>query len=447
MTWFREKFNIKKNYNLKKINFDFNLEKIFKIAIFFLPSAPLISGILIFISGISSTFKRKGSYFSDKWNIPFFILGLLMIISTIFSNNQIINYLNEIYNFSPNGLTNPSNFLIKSNWLNLFNWIPYFWFFWVLQYFSFRPEQRKSISLIVISGSVPVFLTGIMQYFFNFNGPFIFLNGLITWYSKPITDFNGLSGLFSNANYTGTWLNIIWPFSIAFLLEKKDKLYSNLVAVIFLLLTLFTTIFTLSRNAWLGLILGLIIMFGPKILKWLIPLITFIISPIILSTSIIKNQFLINFTRKIVPKFFWEYKFNNIGLENIENFGRLEIWKFAIEYIQKSPFWGWGSSTFPLLFEINKGLYKGHTHNLFLELSFSYGVLSTLLFSFIISRIIWMAYKKNIYENNNLEPYDQAWKASFIIVLFSQMFDLQYFDFRVGIMFWFLLSGLRNLIK
>jgi len=77
LTWFREKFNIKKNYNLKKINFDFNLEKIFKIAIFFLPSAPLISGILIFISGISSTFKRKGSYFSDKWNIPFFIFEIL----------------------------------------------------------------------------------------------------------------------------------------------------------------------------------------------------------------------------------------------------------------------------------------------------------------------------------------------------------------------------------
>ena len=148
-----------------------------------------------------------------------------------------------------------------------------------------------------------------------------------------------------------------------------------------------------------------------------------------------------------MPRFFWEYKFNNISLENFENFGRLEIWKFAIEYIQNIPFWGWGSSAFPLLFEINKGLYKGHTHNLFLELAFSYGLLGAILFFATILRIIWMANYKNIYENNNLELYDQAWKASFIIVLFSQMFDLQYFDFRVGIMFWFLLSGLRNLIK
>ena len=92
--------------------------------------------------------------------------------------------------------------------------------------------------------------------------------------------------------------------------REKDKLYSNLVAVIFLYL-IYLLQFSRSRNAWLGLILGLIIMYGPKILKWLIPLITFIISPIILSTSIINNQFLINFSRKIVPNFL-EYKFNYI---------------------------------------------------------------------------------------------------------------------------------------
>ena len=370
-----------------------------------------------------------------------------MIVSTIFSTYQIIYDPNGIYDFSSNNLPNSTNFLITSNWLRLFNWIPYFWFFWVLQYFSFSYEQRKSVSLILIAGTVPVYITGLMQYFFNLNGPFIFLNGLITWYSKPIMGYNGLSGLFSNANYTGTWLNIIWPFCIAFLRERKDKFYPKIVSVIFLLLTFFSTILTLSRNAWIGLFLGFIIMYGPKILKWFLPLITFIVSPIIISTSIIKNEFLTNFARKIVPKFFWGYKFNNIGIENFENFGRLEIWKFAIDYISISPFWGWGSSAFPLFFEINTNLYKAHTHNLFLEIAFSYGLVSTLLFIFIISRIIWMAYKKNIYEKNKLELYDQAWKASFIVVLFSQMFDLQYFDFRVGIMFWFLLSGLRNLIK
>ena len=52
-----------------------------------------------------------------------------MIMSTIFSTNQIIYDQNEIYNFSPNDLTNSLNFLITSNWLSLFNWIPIFGFF------------------------------------------------------------------------------------------------------------------------------------------------------------------------------------------------------------------------------------------------------------------------------------------------------------------------------
>ena len=407
----------------------------------------MVSAILILISVIFSIFKRRGSYFSDKWNIPFFILGLLMIITTIFSTYQIIYDPNEIYNSTSHNLNISNKSLIFSNWLGLFNWIPYFWFFWALQFFSFTYEQRKTIGLILISGTVPVFFSGIMQYFFNINGPFIFLNGLITWYSKPINGYNGLSGLFSNANYTGTWLNIIWPFSIAFFLEKKENLFLKSLAFIFIILTFLTTTLTLSRNAWIGLILGLLIICGTKFFKWLLPIISIVITPIIFSLGIIRNQLLINLSRRIVPEFFWLYKFNNIGIENLENFGRIEIWKFAFDYIAISPFWGWGSAAFPILFEIKTGIYKGHTHNFLTELAFSYGVISLILFIFPIIKIIWISYKKDIYDSEKPRLYDEAWKASFLVILFSQMFDLQYFDFRIGFMFWFLLGGLRNLIK
>ena len=32
---------------------------------------------------------------------------------------------------------------------------------------------------------------------------------------------SGLTGLFNNANYAGAWLNIIWAFSLALLIDKK----------------------------------------------------------------------------------------------------------------------------------------------------------------------------------------------------------------------------------
>ena len=97
--------------------------------------------------------------------------------------------------------------------------------------------------------------------------------------------------------------------------------------------------------------------------------------------------------------------------------------------------------------EIKTGIYKGHTHNFLTELAFSYGVISLILFIFPIIKIIWISYKKDIYDSEKPRLYDEAWKASFLVILFSQMFDLQYFDFRIGFMFWFLLGGLRNLIK
>ena len=219
------------------------------------------------------------------------------------------------------------------------------------------------------------------------------------------------------------------------------------IAFIFVFLTFSTTILTLSRNAWIGLILGLIIICGTKIIKWLLPIISIVVSPIIFSLGIINNQTLINFSRRIVPEFFWIYKFNNIGIENLENFGRIEIWKFAFEYISLSPLWGWGAAAFPILFEIKTGIYKGHTHNLFTELAFSFGLIILAIFIFSITKIIWISFKKDIYESKKPRLYDQAWKASFLVILFSQMFDVQYFDFRISLMFWFLLGGLRNLIK
>ena len=68
---------------------------------------------------------------------------------------------------------------------------------------------------------MPVIFTGIGQFFFNWEGPFSTFNGMIVWYLKDILPHLGLSGLFSNQNYAGTWLSIIWPFSLCFVYLNK----------------------------------------------------------------------------------------------------------------------------------------------------------------------------------------------------------------------------------
>ena len=101
-----------------------------------------------------------------------------------------------------------------------------------------------------------------MQYFFKFHGPFVFLNGLITWYSREIEPGDGMTGIFNNSNYLGMWLNIIWPFSIVFFKENLQKPKMRFLSIIILTSVLACTILTFSRNAWLGLILSTILVLG-----------------------------------------------------------------------------------------------------------------------------------------------------------------------------------------
>ena len=384
------------------------------------------------ISGVYASIKRKNSYFCDKWNLPFFIIGILMILNSLLITSKIVSIDLEI--LDP-----------KFIWIGLINWIPYFWSFWAFQYFTFHPDQRKKIGLVLLSGTVPVIISGILQFFFKVNGPFIFLNGIITWYSRPIDAYNGLSGLFSNANYTGSWLNLVLPFSLAFLLEEKEKKSHLLISLSFFILIVISTILTYSRNSILGLFLALILIMGIKTLKWIIPSLIAIGIPISLSIGLIKNNTLIEISRKFVPEIIWNYRFIDFGFENFFDYGRIKIWTFALKLIGMNPLWGWGSSSFPILYRIETGLYKGHAHNLLLEIGVNYGTITLILFLSTITLITLYSITQNI--NDIIYPYDQAWRASFLLVFTNQMFDIQYFDFRIGFAFWLLLGGLRNFIK
>jgi len=407
-------------------------KNIFYLSIFLLASAPFISSIIFLFLGIKLTLNNR-NFFADKWNIPFFFSGFLMICSCLSNTLNKPFFYNQYYD-------------VNLTWIGIFNWIPYFWVFWVFQKFSNKAEERYKICIFLLAGSFPVILTCLIQYFLKVHGPFSFLQGTITWYLNPIHSYNGMSGLFSNANYTGTWLNIIWPFSLVLFFEKRKYFLKKLASNFFLFFIVFCTIFTFSRNAILGLIIGLIIILGYKSLKWILPTLSAISIPIITSIGVIPNQNLIKLSQKIVPEIIWNYRFTSIGIEKLENYGRIEIWNAAINFIVEKPIWGWGSSSFPILYEATANIYKSHTHNLPIELAIGFGIPVAIV---IISSIILLLYfsKEKIFCKKNNNPYDVAWWTSSFLIFISQMFDIQYYDIRIGFVFWLFLGGLRNMIK
>ena len=94
-------------------------------------------------------------------------------------------------------LTNPL-FPVFENWINLFNWLPFFWCFWAFQSFLNTFEKRKECITFFLIGSIPVLIGGFLQFFFRIYGPFSFLNGLFIWYQSPLC-VDQIKGICSSA--------------------------------------------------------------------------------------------------------------------------------------------------------------------------------------------------------------------------------------------------------
>ena len=350
--------------------------KLLYIGVFLLPTAPAVAGFILFLSLLFSKNNNPIDYLKEKTNKVFIIVTILMILSCIYNN-----FNNTI--FLQKGVSSLS-------WISLVNWIPFFWCFWGFQPYLEKQNIRKMVAKLLVIGSIPVIISGFLQYFFNITGPFQILNGLIIWYQKPISLTDGLTGPFNNANYAGSWLTLVWPFSLYYFLINKKKSKKIITAIIcFLFIT--SILLTNSRNSWLGMLISIQIMLGFETIFILIPLIliafiliTFLIS--VLPTSI-RNDFVLFVPMNI---------FNNFPDKSIdfsEAYPRLEIWKFSIENIFKRPHLGWGGGSFPIVYETFKGKWIGHPHNIIFELAFNYGVLTALIISSKVSQYLYKYYK------------------------------------------------------
>ncbi len=423
--------NYVKYKNLVFVRFFNNFTKkdkiFFKLGIFFIPSAFAISAIFIIPSLLIQSFKKGKSIFQDKYNLILFSIGVLMILSCIVQNSFI------------NGHT---GFLIKKylTWVGLFNWITFFWIFSASQDLLKTKRDRISFSYLLTLGTIPVIVSGLGQYFFNWIGPFKILNGFVIWYQRPINEISGLTGLFNHANYAGAWLTIILPLCIAQIFHNSKNKYKSYLLSIILLGIIICIFLTNSRNAWGSSLLTLPIIFGLSSLWWFIPFSLFLATLILITTNNIFKGALQDFLRNLLPNKVW-LEFTQEGFKRLD-VSRFEILNEAKNIILNNLFFGTGAGSFPLIYEINTGFWKGHAHNIFAELAISYGLPSTILFIYFLFKIFIISFKK-IFKNPINNIIDKSiWAASFIFIL-SQMVDIQYFDGRISLVFWLLIAGLK----
>ena len=418
----------------KEINLQEISEKIFLLGLFLLPSTMSLGILLILVSSIATLFFRKDKHIEKNYSILLICISFLMVASCIFQTLNLSNQ--ELYGWE-----------VSLTWLGLLNWIPFFFLFWSTQFFLKTNSQRINAAKFVISGSIPILITGFGQYFLNWQGPFKFLYGTIIWYLKPIENHLGLSGLFSNQNYTGTWLSTIWPLILGLLIINLEKFYKKSILIFMIGSFTFAIILTTSRNAILGIIISIPIVLGLKSL--------FLISIILLFLFFLNSSFLPiptflseNLTR-FLPEQFID-KFNKFGFSNLLEYRRINLWNNTINLLLKKPIFGYGAAFFPIIYAIKYSdpLYtEQHTHNIFLEIASSYGLLVSILLIYLILSIFKKAYKSIKYKISNKKEliFSKSWFASSIIILLSQMNDITYYDGRISVILWILIAGLNKI--
>ena len=402
---------------------------LFFIGIFILPTMLFFAAICLLFAGLIGSFINSKNYFNDNWNKSFFICGLLIILSIFI----------HIFN-----LTSPYGEILDSNLsiIGSFNWLPFFWLFWAFQPYIDSKKKRKKTALFLISGTFPVLISGFGQYFFNWTGPFEIFNGLIVWYQRPMGN-HGLTGPFNNQNYAGAWFSLVWPFSIAFFIEKTKSSLKKSFSIFFLLSIGLAAILTNSRNAWVSILITLPLVLKISSLYWIFPiflLVTLIIT--ITSSELFTGEIQETF-RSIIPDKIWMEFTQKVKLTRLDIF----LSSFKISLIE--PFFGIGGAAFPIIYELQNNVWRGHPHNLFLELAVSYGYPATILIFFNISFLLINSSKvvfNKKFENDPYFSFEKAWWVSIFIFLLSQLADVQYFDGRISIVFWLLLSGLKKII-
>lgn len=399
---------------------------------FFLPSSLIIGLSLLLIASILGSFLCKKSYFKDPWNYSFIIFGVIILLSGLLHNFYITN--NYV------GYWDPSLSIVGMG-----NWIPFIWLFWAIQPYLYTNSSRRLFGLILISGTFPVLISGFGQFFLNWTGPFQTLNGLIVWYQRPIEQPGGLTGLFNHQNYAGSWLVFVWPFCLALFLEKRDNIFRKLVAISFLFSVGFAAFLTYSRNAWVGLITTIPIVIGKKI-YYFIPFLTLIILILIYVITPISSNEIQNFLRDLIPeRILLEFtKEGYIGLDAT----RKDIYMSALNLIKNNPIIGTGASSFSAIFHLETNFWKGHSHNILLELAVSYGLPAMIIFLITITFLLILS-GKAIFLNSRvykISLYDRAFWASLFFFSISQLVDIQYFDGKISVITWILIAGLKNII-
>ena len=401
-----------------------------------------VSTILLFLS-ITILFSSLSlpQFANDRFGIGIIVL----ICFFIFVINSIVNKFSFEFNFIDflllllicvSLVSTFSSYFLKESLMGLFKCFVFLIWYFVAK-FTLQNSSNKVFTNLWIIVTITA-LIGIYQYVIG-------VEPLATWEDPNAeTTYTRVYSTLGNPNLLAGYLIPILPIAIVLQFKNKlgwlFKIFSSAVILICL-------IFTGSRGAYLGLIVGFIFS-------------VFVLLNYLINKVKEKNKTVLFFglffcfiVVIVGISFLFPVVFERISTiftlrEHSSNSYRVNVWLACLQMLRDN--WligiGPGNNTFRLAYGLYmiSGFDALAAYNIFLEFAIEFGVFGCILFVLIVlisflklHYLFWM--KGNIYALGIF--------ISLISLLTHGMFDTVFFRPQVFILFWFLLSSVDKIDK
>lgn len=229
-----------------------------------------------------------------------------------------------------------------------------------------------------------------------------------------------VSGAFQHYNDFAAFLGVLVFIVIGFLGYVRKLWQKALLFLIFLLISV-NVVLTLSRGAWISLLivyLFLIIFIKNKKNKLLFGLFLASFIGVIFSFPSLKERFL------LIAK-------------DGGDADRFKVWKVALTMFSESPLFGKGLGLFMSHFSKYINISIQYAHNCYLQILAETGLLGFVSFVWFLGEIIFRGYKKL-----REKPDSLLFGLFFglMVFLIHSFFDTQLFSVRLSLLFWLLAS-------
>ncbi len=291
----------------------------------------------------------------------------------------------------------------------------------VFVYFAFiecikNKDRLKTFSSVFVMSFLLISVNGIFQYFTGEE----FIHG------QPIAD-GRIASTFRASNDFGGYLAFGLPILSALLLcnfkhtfSLINEAVSRYILILALILSFVCLGLSFSRGAWLGALVGLLIL-SSRSKRFLLGVIIFnVVFMTIFSAIMLKERQYLSKRHLLLSPF-----------------GRNTFWKEAVNVIKDYPVFGTGINTYSVVAREYSQGWGGYPHNCFLQMTAETGIVGLSAFLYFLYTLFYGGIKS--YKNS---------RDSFLSVLllgamggvagflFHSFFDTLFYSVRLGNLMW-----------